>query len=391
VSTQLRTLDDLDLEGRRVLLRADLNVPLDGGHVADDARILAALATIEELRRRGASIVLCSHLGRPKGIDPSLSLSPVAARLRQLTTAPVSLAPAVTGADVRKLAEILQPGEILLLENLRFEPGESANDGQLAAALASLADVYVNDAFGCAHRAHASTEGVTHLLPSAAGLLMVREVESLEAILDDPPRPLVAVLGGAKVSDKIGVVAQFLTLADHLLIGGAMAFPVLAAQGHRIGASRCTPEDLEIAATALASAAVERLELPIDLVVAQEASIAAPALTIDSVEVDDGWLGLDIGPRTAERYASLIQSAGSVFWNGPMGVFELAPFAAGTRAIAEAVASSPATTVVGGGETVAAIRRLGLTDRINHVSTGGGATLELIEGKALPGVVALQR
>jgi phosphoglycerate kinase len=391
VSTQLRTLDDLDLEGRRVLLRADLNVPLDGGHVADDARILAALATIEELRRRGASIVLCSHLGRPKGIDPSLSLSPVAARLRQLTTAPVSLAPAVTGADVRKLAEILQPGEILLLENLRFEPGESANDGQLAAALASLADVYVNDAFGCAHRAHASTEGVTHLLPSAAGLLMVREVESLEAILDDPRRPLVAVLGGAKVSDKIGVVAQFLTLADHLLIGGAMAFPVLAAQGHRIGASRCTPEDLEIAATALASAAVERLELPIDLVVAQEASIAAPALTIDSVEVDDGWLGLDIGPRTAERYASLIQSAGSVFWNGPMGVFELAPFAAGTRAIAEAVASSPATTVVGGGETVAAIRRLGLTDRINHVSTGGGATLELIEGKALPGVVALQR
>jgi phosphoglycerate kinase len=391
VSTQLRTLDDLDLDGRRVLLRADLNVPLDGGHVADDARILAALATIEELRRRGASIVLCSHLGRPKGVDPSLSLSPVAARLCQLTTAPVSLAPAVIGADVRKLAEILQPGEILLLENLRFEPGESANDGQLAAALASLADVYVNDAFGCAHRAHASTEGVTHLLPSAAGLLMVREVESLEAILHDPRRPLVAVLGGAKVRDKIGVVARFLTLADHLLIGGAMAFPFLAAQGHRIGASRCTPEDLEIAAAALASAAVERLELPIDLVVAQEVSVAAPALTIDSVEVDDGWLGLDIGPRTAERYASLIQSAGSVFWNGPMGVFELAPFAAGTRAIAEAVAGSPATTVVGGGETVAAIRRLGLTDRINHVSTGGGATLELIEGKALPGVVALKR
>lgn len=391
MTTQLRTLDDLDLEGRRVLLRADLNVPLDDGHVADDARILAALATIEELRRREASIVLCSHLGRPKGVDLGLSLAPIAARLRQLTTAPVSLAPAVVGADVRKLAEALEPGEILLLENLRYDPGETANDRDFAAALASLAEVYVNDAFGCAHRAHASTEGVTHLLPSAAGLLMVREVASLEGILETPRRPLVAGLGGAKVSDKIGVVERFLTLADHLLIGGAMAFPFLAAQGHQIGASRCTPEDREIAANALAGAVVQRLELPIDLVVAQEASAGAPALTIDSVDVDDGWLGLDIGPRTVERYASLIQSAGSVFWNGPMGVFELAPFAAGTRAIAEAVANSPATTVVGGGETVAAVRRLGLADRIDHVSTGGGATLELIEGKALPGVIALQR
>jgi phosphoglycerate kinase len=388
---RLRTIDDLDVAGRRVLLRADLNVPLADGRVADDARIVAALPTIEELRGRGAAIVLVSHLGRPHGVDPALSLRPVAERLRQLTNAPITLAPAVVGEDVSRLAMHLDPGSILLLENVRFEPGETANDPLLADALAALADVYVDDAFGSAHRAHASTEGVTHRLPSAAGRLIEREVAALGAILEHPARPLVAVLGGAKVADKIGVVQRFLELADALLIGGAMAFPFLAARGHGVGASRCAPEEVEIAATVLAGPRAERLELPSDLVVARAASAEVPRLTLDSVEVPDSWIGLDIGPRTAERYAERIATAGSVFWNGPMGVFELDPFADGTRAVARAVAASAATTVVGGGETVSALRLCGLEARIDHVSTGGGATLELLEGRTLPGIEALRR
>jgi phosphoglycerate kinase len=391
MTTQMRTLDDLDLDGRRVLVRADLNVPLENGAVADDARILAALPTIEELRGRGASIVLVSHLGRPKGTDPSLSLAPVAERLRELTDAGVTLAPAVVGEEVERLAAELAPGEILLLENVRFEPGETTNDPELAAALARLADVYVDDAFGAAHRAHASTEGVAHLLPSAAGRLLEREVAALEGILENPARPLVAVLGGAKVADKIGVVERFLELADQLIIGGAMVFPFLSAQGHAVGASLCDAEDVEIATAALADAPPGRLELPIDLVIAEAFDAAAPWKTTAGVEVPDGWMGLDIGPRTAERYAQLIGAAATVFWNGPMGVFEMEPFAAGTRAVAEAVGASPATTVAGGGETVAAARRFGIAEQIDHVSTGGGASLELIEGRELPGVIALRR
>jgi phosphoglycerate kinase len=391
MTTQMRTLDDLDISGRRVLLRADLNVPLADGAVADDSRILAALPTIEELRRRGAAIVLASHLGRPKGVERSLSLAPVAERLRELTDATVTLAPAVVGDDVERLAAAVAPGEILLLENVRFEPGESANDPRLAAALARLADVYVDDAFGAAHRAHASTEGVAHLLPSAAGLLLTREVEVLEGILEDPARPLVAVLGGAKVADKIGVVERFLELADQLVIGGAMVFPFLSAQGHAIGSSRCDAEDVEIATAALADAAPGRLVLPVDLVIADAFDAAAAVATTDGVEVPDGWMGLDIGPRSAARYAELIAGAATVFWNGPMGVFEIEPFAAGTRAVAEAVGASGATTVAGGGETVAAARRFGVAGRIDHVSTGGGAALELIEGRELPGVSVLRR
>ena len=386
---RLRTIDDLDLAGRRVFLRADLNVPLEDGRVADDARILAALPTIEELRYRGCAIVLVSHLGRPHGVDAALSLRPVAERLRQLTDAPVTLAPAVVGEDVQRLAEGLAPGEILLLENVRFEPGETTNDPRLANSLAGLADCYVNDAFGAAHRAHASTVGIADRLPSAAGRLMEREVGALSAILEHPARPLVAVLGGAKVADKIGVVRRFLEIADSVLIGGAMAFPFLAAEGHRTGASRCASDDVAIAASVLGASHAERLELPDDLVVAQSASADASRQTLESVDVPDGWLGLDIGPHTAERYAERIAGAGSVFWNGPMGVFEVAPFAAGTSAVAEAVAASAAITVVGGGETVSAVRRLGLERRIDHVSTGGGATLELLEGRILPGVEVL--
>ena len=390
----MRTLRALgDLHGKRVLVRVDFNVPLDHGAVADDTRIRAALPTIEALRQRGARIVLISHLGRPKDRDPELSLRPVADRLAELTDANVALAPAVVGEEVRALVDDLQPGEVLVLENVRYEPGETKNDPELAAALSALADVYVDDAFGSAHRAHASTEGVAQLIPErAAGLLLEREVSELTELLKAPVRPLVAVLGGAKVSDKIAVIDRFLQLADSLLIGGAMCFPFLAAQGHSIGASRCAPTDVELARRALESArhAPAELQLPVDLVAGERLAADAESRTIAGIDVPAGWMGLDIGPRTAERYAEVIARAGTVFWNGPMGVFELAPFAAGTRAVAEAIAAAPGTTVVGGGDSVSALRSLGLTDKVTHVSTGGGASLELIEGKRLPGVEVLE-
>lgn len=396
MNAALATIDDLDVAGRRVLLRADFNVPLEhprpgAVRVADDTRIRAALETIRELRGRGARLVLVSHLGRPKGIDPALSMRPVADRLAELTGSPVILAPAVVGPEVLELTERLAPGEMLMLENVRFEPGETKNDPDLVAALAELADAYVNDAFGTAHRAHASTEGITHALPSAAGRLMERELRELEAIVERPERPLVAILGGAKVSDKIGVVERFLDLADVLCIGGAMAFPFLAAQGHRVGASLCPEGDLEPARRALQKAATSRcrLELPQDLRIADQEVGETATMTLEGVDVPDGWSGLDIGPRTAERYAAEIATAGTVFWNGPMGRFELDPFAAGTHAIAQAVASTPAGTVVGGGETVEAMRAWHLEGSVTHLSTGGGATLELLEGRDLPGVRAL--
>jgi len=397
LSGGLATIDDLVVDGRRVLLRADLNVPLEtvapGNtvRIADDTRIRAALTTIEELRQRHARIVLVSHLGRPVDRDPQLSMRPVADRVAELTGAPVQLAPAVVGADVRALTDRLAPGEILVLENVRYEPGETRNDPQLASALAELADVYVNDAFGTAHRAHASTEGIAHLLPSAAGRLMEREVGILSSIIERPEPPLVAILGGAKVSDKIGVVERFLHVADVLCIGGAMCFPFLAVQGHSVGASLCAEADLAWARLAFAAAAAStcRLELPVDLVLAQGGEPTERARLIDSVDVPAGWMGLDIGPRTAQRFVSEITEAQTAFWNGPMGRFELEPFQAGTRAVANALADVSATTVVGGGETVAALRRFGLEDSMTHVSTGGGATLELLEGRALPGVQPL--
>jgi len=394
----VKTLDDLDFLGRRALVRVDFNVPLadrpDGGReVADDTRIRAALETIEELRAGRASLVLVSHLGRPKGErDERLSMAPVADCLRTLTDARVLLAPAVVGEEVHAMAGALGEGEILLLENVRFEPGETRNDPQLARELAALAEVYVNDAFGTAHRAHASTEGVAHLLPCAAGRLLEREVRTLREILEQPPHPLVAVIGGAKVADKIGVIDRFLALADALLIGGAMCFPFLRAQGHEVGDSLCDDADAEHARTLLATAASERgarLLLPSDLVAGNRLAADAEIRALAGVDVPAGWMGLDIGAATGERYAAEIAAAGSVFWNGPMGAFELEPFAAGTRRVAEAVAAAPGLTVVGGGDSAAALARFGLEHAVDHLSTGGGATLAMVEGAPLPALEAL--
>ncbi|MFI5038424.1 MAG: phosphoglycerate kinase [Solirubrobacterales bacterium] len=394
----MRSLDDLDVHGRRVLVRVDVNVPLDtdeGGKpvVADDTRVIAALPTIEELRKRGARLVLVSHLGRPEGRpEADLSLAPVVERLRELTDAKVTLAPGVVGEEVKALTEALDDGEVLVLENVRFEPGETSNDPELAHALAELADVYVNDAFGVAHRAHASTEGVAHLLPSAAGRLLEREVLTLTGILEHPSRPLTVIIGGAKVADKIGVIDRFLESADVLMIGGAMCFPFLCAQGHTVGESLCCEEDVEHARALLAQALKPgraSVMTPDDLVIGDRLAEDAEHRVLHGVEVPKGWMGLDIGPATAERYAREIARAGTVFWNGPMGAFELEPFAAGTRAVAEAVAHAQGLTVVGGGDSAAALARFGLEDTVDHLSTGGGATLELVEGRTLPGVHAL--
>ncbi len=389
----MRRLEDLgDLEGKRALVRVDFNVPLDDGRVADDTRIRAALPTIKALRERGAALVLVSHLGRPKDREPGLSLRPVAERLSELLGTPVTLAPGARGPEVEQLARGLGPGDVLLLENIRFEPGETKNDPELAADLAKLADVYVNDAFGTAHRAHASTEGAARLVDRrAAGLLLEREVSALSQLLENPSRPLVAVLGGAKVSDKIGVIEAFRAVADTILIGGAMCFPFFKAQGHAVSESLCADDDVELAGKLIASAGDgAAIQLPSDLVCAERFAADSAPVPVDGVDVPDGLMGLDIGPRSAEAYATIIATAGTVFWNGPMGAFELAPFAAGTRAVAEAVAHTAAVTVVGGGDSVAALQRFGLADKVTHLSTGGGASLELLEGKPLPGVEVLR-
>jgi phosphoglycerate kinase len=392
-SFRKKTIRDIDVHpGRRLLVRVDFNVPLKDGAVADDTRIRAALPTIESLRERGGALVLCSHLGRPKGVDPATSLAPVSARLSELIAAPVEQAPAVVGDEVQRMADGLEPGRVLVLENTRWEPGETKNDPDLSGRLAQLGDVFVGDAFGSAHRAHASTVGAAERIGSAvAGLLLEREVGVLEGLVRQPTRPLIVVLGGAKVSDKIALIDRFLDMADALLIGGAMAFSFFRAQGRQTGNSLVEEEGIELARKALEKAETSdcRILLPLDIVAGKDFSADTERRDLDGVDVPDGWMGLDVGPSTVEAFSKEIEGAGTVFWNGPMGAFEMEPFAAGTRGVAEAVANAPGTTVVGGGDSGAALVQFGLADRVDHLSTGGGASLELLEGKSLPGVEVL--
>jgi phosphoglycerate kinase len=383
-------LEDLPLErNTRVLLRADFNVPLRDGKIEDDLRITAALPTIEYLRERDARIVCCSHLGRPKGKpDPKYSLAPVAARLGELLGCEVLLSSEVVGFESVGMAESMRTRDVMMIENLRFDPGEEANDPAFATNLTNLGEVYVDDAFGAAHRAHASIVGPPVTLPSAAGRLLAREVEVLGGLLNDPQHPFVAILGGAKVSDKLGVIDALLERTDTLLIGGAMAFTFLVAQGAPVGDSLVELDQVDHCRELLKSG---RIKIPTDIVVAPDMAPEAKTQHVGANRIPDGWKGLDIGPETAGSYADVIAGARTVLWNGPMGVFEMEPFAAGTRTVAEAVADCRGFTVVGGGDSASAVRQFGLADRIDHVSTGGGASLELIELGDLPGLQALRR
>jgi phosphoglycerate kinase len=390
---RLRTIEDLgDLDGRRVFVRVDFNVPLESGKVTDDLRITAAVPTLSELRDRRAALVLASHLGRPRGaVVEDLRMGPVAARLEDAAGFPVRALDAVTGDAVAKACAQLLTGDVAMLENLRFDPGEEANDPGFADQLAGLADTYVDDAFGAAHRAHASVVGVPERLPAAAGRLMQREVEVLSRLVEGPEEPFVAILGGAKVSDKLGVIDALLDRVDALLVGGAMAFTFLAAQGAETGDSLVEKDHVDTVRAAMKKADDRGVPivLPEDVIAAPEASAEARKETVPADRVPKGLKGLDVGPRTVEEFTRVLAEARTVFWNGPMGVFELEPFALGTRGVAQAIAGTEAFTVVGGGDSVAAIRRLGFEDAVDHLSTGGGASLELLEGKTLPGVAVL--
>ena len=387
------TLKDMDFKGKRVLMRVDLNCPLQDGKVSDDTRILASLPSIRYVLEQGASVVLMSHLGRPKGKrTPEFSLAPVPRRLRELLGKPVQLAPDCVGEETLALSAALQPGQVLLLENLRFHPQEEGNDSAFAAELARHGHVYVNDAFGTAHRPHASTHGVASNLPAAAGLLMEAELTQLGNLLASPQKPFVAILGGSKVSDKIAVLESLVTKADVILIGGGMAFSFLKAEGAEIGKSLCEADlDLPRRIQEKARQAGVRLLLPEDVQVSTAIKDGSPAEVVDARSIPADKMGLDIGPRSAERYAQEIAAAKTVFWNGPMGVFEVPPFDAGTRRVAQAIADGSAQSCVGGGDSAAAVTQMGLADKITHVSTGGGASMEFLEGQELPGVAVLRR
>lgn len=387
----LRTLDGVDVAGKRVIVRVDFNVPIDNGVIQDDTRIRAALPTLRRLLDSGAGLVLVSHLGRPKGnVDPALSLEPVARRLEDLLERPVELAGDVVGDDARAKVTDVDPGEVLLLENVRFEAGEEKNDAVLARTLASFGDLYVNDAFGTAHRAHSSTAGIADHLPAYAGDLMAAEVTALSGLTEAPERPFVAILGGAKVSDKIGVIENLLSLVDVVLLGGGMANTFLLAEGKAVGNSLAERDFVETASEILDKARERGVDLllPLDVVVASD--LDGQTVTVEADAIPDGWAAFDIGPRTVELYGARIAGAKTIFWNGPMGVFERSAFAYGTLAIAKAVADSGAFTVIGGGDSVAAIEQSGLAQKISHISTGGGASLEFIEGRTLPGIAVLQ-
>jgi len=385
-----KTVKDVTWAGKRALVRCDFNVPLDeSGKITDDTRIQAALPTIKYLLGEGAALVLCSHLGRPKGkVVESMRLTPVAARLSELLGQPVCKLDDCVGPEVESAVRMLQPGQALLLENLRFHGEEKKNDPAFAQLLAGLADSYVNDAFGTAHRAHASTAGVTEFLPACAGFLLEKEIAFLGSAVENPKRPFVAILGGAKVSDKITVIENLLTKADALLIGGGMANTFLAAKGYEMADSLVEESAIETAADLLAKAG-SKLVIPVDVVIADDFSAVANTMIVDADAVTAGWRVLDIGPKSVELFAAQIASAATVVWNGPMGVFEMAPFAKGTFAVAQALADSSATSIIGGGDSAAAVQQSGLADQITHISTGGGASLEYLEGKVLPGIAAL--
>ena len=389
---ELRTVDRAEVAGRRVLVRNDFNVPLEDGKVTDDLRVRAAVPTLRWLLDHGARVICCSHLGRPKGRrDPRYSLEPVRPVLADRLGTDVAFVDDVAGDQARQAAEALGDSQVLLLQNLRYEPGEEKNDPHLADQLASLAEIYVDDAFGAAHRAHASVVGVAERLPAYAGYLLAGEVKELSRLLEDPERPFTAVLGGSKVSDKLAVLDNLLGRVDSLVVGGGMCFTFLAAQGQEIGDSLFEPDQVDAVRRLLETARSQGkpVLLPTDVVVAREVSEDAEARTVAADGIEAGWKGLDIGPKTAKAFAAAVAEARTVFWNGPMGVFELAPFAAGTKAVAEAVAAADGYTVVGGGDSAAALAELGLADRVDHLSTGGGASLELLEGKTLPGVAAI--
>ena len=389
-----KTVKDIDVSGKKVLLRCDFNVPQDKttGAITDDKRIRAALPTIQYLLDQGAAVIACSHLGKPKGeVKPELSLKPVSVRLSELLGKPVIMAGDVVGPDAKAKAAALKPGEIMLLENTRFEPGETKNDPELAKEMASMAEIYVSDAFGAVHRAHASTAGVAAYLPAVSGFLIQKELEVMGGALANPKRPLVAILGGSKVSSKIGVINNLLNIADTIIIGGGMSYTFAKAQGAKVGKSLLEEDWIQYAGEMVEKAKEKgvKLLLPVDGLAATEFSADAEAHLVDGVDIPDDMMGMDIGPKTIELYTDAVKNAGTVIWNGPMGVFEFPAFAEGTRAVAKALAETDAITIVGGGDSAAAVAQLGYADKMTHISTGGGASLEFLEGKELPGVACL--
>ncbi len=387
-----KTVEDLQVQGKKVLVRCDFNVKMENGVITSDKRIVASLPTIKYLIANGAKVILCSHLGRPKGeVVPEFSLAPVAARLSELLGQEVKMAKDVVGESAQALAADLKDGEVLLLENVRYEKGETKNDPELSKKFADLAELYVNDAFGSAHRAHSSTTGVADHLPAACGYLIQKEIEFIGGALENPQRPLVAILGGAKVSDKIGVITNLIDKCDTLIIGGGMAYTFMKSMGYEIGTSLLEADKIELAAEMMKKAEEKGVKflIPVDNKVGKEYKADTEAKVVDSDKIPEGWMGLDIGPKTQKIFAEAVKDAGTVIWNGPMGVSEWEAFASGTMAVATAIAESGAISIIGGGDSAAAIQKLGFTDKMSHISTGGGASLEYLEGKELPGIAAL--
>lgn len=387
-----KTIEDIDVAGKKVLVRCDFNVPLKDGEITSDKRIVSSLPTIQYLLDHNAKVILCSHLGRPKGeVNPEFSLAPVAKRLSELLGKEVKMAADVVGESAQSLASSLQEGKAMLLENVRFEKGETKNDPELSKKFAALADIFVNDAFGSAHRAHCSTTGVADHLPAVCGYLIQKEISVMGGALADPKRPFVAILGGAKVSDKIGVITNLIDKVDTLIIGGGMAYTFFRALGHPIGTSICEEDKVDLAGEMMQKAKEKGVKflIPVDNKVGKEYKPDTEAMVVDSDDLPDGWMGLDIGPRTEQLFADAIKGAGTVVWNGPMGVSEWENFASGTIAVAKAVADSGAISIIGGGDSAAAVQKLGFADKMTHISTGGGASLEFLEGKELPGIACL--